>query len=211
MSRVRRSMSKRGRVAILISGRGSNMQSLVHAMSSGEIPADPVLVLSNKSRAAGLAWAKAQGIPTAVVTKLGHDTREDHDAAILRELEKVKPDLVCLAGYMRLLSPAFIRAYPERILNIHPSLLPAFPGLDAQQQAIDYGVRVSGCTVHFVDEVCDHGPILKQASVPVSEADDADALSRRILVEEHRIYPLAVTKFFSESWQIRGRRVVNEK
>jgi phosphoribosylglycinamide formyltransferase-1 len=200
-------MSERGRVAILISGRGSNMQSLVHAMSTGEVPADPVLVLSNKSRAAGLAWAKAQGIPTAVVTKRGHASREAHDTAILEQLDDVSPDLICLAGYMRLLSPAFIGAYPERILNIHPSLLPVFPGLDAQQQAIDYGVRVSGCTVHFVDEVCDHGPILMQASVPVNDTDDAESLSKRILVEEHRIYPQAVKKFFSESWVIRGRRV----
>ena len=202
-------MSERGRVAILISGRGSNMQSLVNAMSAGEIPADPVLVLSNKSRAAGLDWAKAQGIPTAVVTKCRYATREDHDTAILEQLDSVSPDLICLAGYMRLLSPAFISAYPERILNIHPSLLPVFPGLDAQQQAIDYGVRVSGCTVHFVDEVCDHGPILMQAAVPVTDTDDAESLSRRILVEEHRIYPQAVKKFFSESWVIRGRRVEN--
>jgi len=201
-------MSDRGRVAILISGRGSNMQSLVRAMRDGTIAADPVLVLSNKPRAEGLAWAEAEGIPTAVVDHRHAASREAHDAAVVDRLREVRPDLICLAGYMRLLSPAFVQAYPMRILNIHPSLLPSFPGLHAPRQAIEYGARVSGCTVHFVDEQCDHGPIVLQESVPLRDGDEEEALAARILQREHHAYPEAVRAFFAGELEIEGRRVV---
>ena len=197
----------RGRVAILISGRGSNMEALVQAMQQGRIAADPVVVLSNKRSAAGLETAAAAGIPTEVVRRRKGMTHEEHDALVIEALEPYRVDLVCLAGYMRLLSPRMVSRFPNRILNIHPSLLPAFPGLDAQQQALDYGARYSGCTVHFVDEECDHGPIVLQAAVPIEPGDDAGTLSARILEQEHRIYPEAVALFFQRRLTVDGRRV----
>ena len=165
-------MSERGRVAILISGRGSNMISLVDAMRSGAIDADPVVVLSNRPDAAGLERAQEFGIPTEVVDHSQFKPRRRHDQEVAERLQAYRPDLVCLAGYMRLLTPVMVDAFRGRMLNIHPSLLPAFPGLHAQQQALDYGVRVAGCTVHFVDEKCDHGPIVRQAAVAVEPEDD---------------------------------------
>jgi len=189
-------MPDRGRVAILISGRGSNMVSLVEAMRRGDVPADPVVVLSNLPSAEGLARASEFGIPTEVVDHRKIKPRAVHDRAVIDMLNKYDVDLVCLAGYMRLLTPSMVDAYRGRLLNIHPSLLPSFPGLDAQRQALDHGVKVAGCTVHFVDEKCDHGSIVLQAAVPVLDGDTESSLSRRILEQEHRLYPQAVTLFF---------------
>ncbi len=198
-------MPERGRVGILISGRGSNMVSLVEAMRSGAIDADPVVVLSNVPAAEGLRRAEELGVATEVVDHKKVKPRRAHDAAVVETLQRYRVDLVCLAGYMRLLTPVMVDAFRHRMLNIHPSLLPAFPGLDAQRQALDYGVKVAGCTVHFVDEECDHGPILLQASVPVHDDDTESSLSRRILEQEHRIYPQAVSRFFA-GVRLEGRR-----
>jgi phosphoribosylglycinamide formyltransferase-1 len=195
------------RLGILISGRGSNMQSLVRACESGSVPGEVALVVSNKASAAGIDWAAERGIPTAVLSHREFPTREAHDAAVVDALRKAGVEWVCLAGYMRLLSSVFVEAFPERILNIHPSLLPAFPGLHAQQQALEYGVRWTGCTVHFVDLELDHGPIVVQRSVPVRDSDGIDALEGRILAEEHRAYPEALARLLRESWVIEGRKV----
>jgi len=196
------------KLGILISGRGSNMQSIVRSCSSGEVPAEVAVVISNRADAAGLDWAADHDIPTAVFSHKEFDTREAHDDAIVRSLTDAGVEWVCLAGYMRLLSQAFIAAYPMRILNIHPSLLPSFPGLHGQRDAFVYGVFVSGCTVHFVDLELDHGPIVVQRTVPVEGCSDADALADRILVEEHRAYPEALARLLSERWSIQGRRVM---
>ena len=182
----------RPRVGILISGRGSNMAALLAAMKDGRVAADPVVVVSNVPGAAGLEHAQAQGVATAVVDHKSTKPRDAHDRAVLEVLRRHRVDLVCLAGYMRFLSPTFIEAYRGRILNIHPSLLPAFPGLDAQRQALEAGVKVSGCTVHLVDETLDHGPILLQSAVPVLPDDTVETLSARILEQEHRLYPEAL-------------------
>lgn len=202
-------MPNRGRVAILISGRGSNMISLVEAMRDGRIPADPVVVLSNVPDAAGLERAREFGIATEVVDHRQHKPRRRHDLAVAERLKPYNVDLVCLAGYMRLLTPVMVEAFRGRMMNIHPSLLPAFPGLHAQRQAIQYGVRVAGCTVHFVDEECDHGPILRQASVEVAEGDDEQRLTAKILEQEHLIYPAAVADFFA-GVHFDGRRVCRD-
>jgi phosphoribosylglycinamide formyltransferase-1 len=199
-------MPERGRVGILISGRGSNMVALVNAMRDGRIDAEPAVVISNVPEAAGITKARELGVPTEVVDHRGIP-REEHDRKVLEILRASRVDLVCLAGYMRLLSPAFVEVYRNRILNVHPALLPAFPGLDAQQQAIEHGVKVSGCTVHFVDEACDHGPIVLQAAVPVREGDTVEDLSARILEQEHRIYAEAVSLFFQGRLEVEGRRV----
>ena len=196
-----------GRVGILISGRGSNMVSLVDAMQAGEILAEPAVVISNRPDAAGIGRARELGVATAVVDQKQVKPRRVHEERIVEVLREHRVDLVCLAGYMRLLVGPMLEAFPDRILNIHPSLLPAFPGLDVQQKALEYGVKYSGCTVHFVDLECDHGPIVVQAAVPVEEGDDADALAARILAEEHRIYPQAVRWFFEGRLSIEGRRV----
>lgn len=196
------------RIGILISGRGSNMVALAEAVSGGEIPgAEIALVISNIETAAGLERARERGIEAIFLNHKGK-TREEHDRAMAAELHRRSVDLVCLAGYMRLLSPWFIREFEHRILNIHPSLLPSFPGLDAQGQAIEYGVKASGCTVHLVDEQLDHGPIIKQAVVPVMPGDTAGSLSARILAEEHRIYPEAVALIVSGNYRIDGRRII---
>lgn len=197
------------RIGILISGRGSNMLALAEAVRAGRIPeAEIALVVSNIETAAGLERARELGIPTFVHSHKGH-TREEHDRAMVAELHRAGVDLVCLAGYMRLLSPWFIREFEHRILNIHPSLLPAFPGLDAQQQALDYGVRFTGCTVHLVDEELDHGPIVKQSVVPVLPDDTVEILSARILDEEHKAYAEAVALILSGKFHIKGRRIVD--
>jgi len=200
-------MAERGRVGILISGRGSNMVSLVEAIHSGQIDADAVVVLSNLPDAPGLRRAVEFGIPTELVDHKKIKPRRAHDAAVVAVLERYRVDLVCLAGYMRMLTPVMVEAFRNRMLNIHPSLLPAFPGLGAQRQAFEYGVKVAGCTVHFVDEKCDHGPILLQAAVPVLDGDTESSLSRRILEQEHLLYPRAVALFFS-GVQLEGRRSV---
>ena len=199
------------RVAVLISGRGSNMTALADAVAAGSVPgARIVLVLSDKSQAAGLAAARARGIETAVVERRGR-TREEHEREIIRELKERGVELVCLAGYMRLLSHCFVGEFRGRLLNIHPSLLPAFPGLDAQRQAVEHGVRVSGCTVHFVDETLDGGPIVTQRTVPVLDTDTPDTLAARILVEEHKAYRDALAFVCSGEYEIVGRRVVGKR
>ena len=194
------------RVAVLLSGRGSNFLALHEAMSHGEVPARIVVVVTNKPKAAGAAKATELGIPAVAISRRGL-TREQHEERILEELRQHRAEWVCLAGYMRLLSPRFVAAFPHRILNIHPSLLPAFPGLDAQHQAWEHGVRVSGCTVHLVDEGLDSGPIVVQRAVPVAEGDDPEALAARILVEEHRAYPEALRRLLTTSWAVEGRRL----
>lgn len=184
------------------------MLALAEAIEAGRIPeAEIALVASNIENAAGLERARALGIPTYFHSHKGC-TREEHDRAIAAELRRAKVDLVCLAGYMRLLSPWFIREFEHRILNIHPSLLPAFPGLDAQKQALDYGVKFTGCTVHLVDEELDHGPIVKQFVVPILTDDTVETLSARILAEEHKAYSEAVSLILSGSYDIEGRRIV---
>lgn len=195
-------------IGILISGRGSNMLALADAISNGRIPnATIALVISNIAEAAGLARARQRGIETITISHKGKP-REEHDRAMAAALAQAGVELVCLAGYMRLLSPWFIRRFENRILNIHPSLLPAFPGLNAQEQALAYGVKFTGCTVHLVDEELDHGPIVRQAVVPVLASDTVETLAERILVEEHKTYAQAVALMLSGRFRIEGRRVV---
>ena len=196
------------KIGILISGRGSNMTAIVEAVQSGLIAdCEVVTVISDKTGAEGLNKAKERGVETIVITKKGR-TREEHDAEIVAELNKRGVELVCLAGYMRLLSKTFIRAFPNRIINIHPSLLPSFKGLDAQTQAIEYGVKVSGCTVHFVDEDLDHGAIILQRAVEVADDDTAESLSAKILEQEHALYIEAIKLIVNGKIEISGRRVV---
>lgn len=195
-------------IAILISGRGSNFVSLAEAIERREIPARIVLVLSNEPAAAGLEKARAMGIDSVAAPHRDHRNRAEHEVAVRLELERTGAEWVCLAGYMRLLSAEFVRRYPRRVLNIHPSLLPSFPGLDVQQQAIDHGVKVSGCTVHLVDEDLDSGPIVIQHSVPVLDDDTADTLAARILEQEHLAYPEALRRLLVEPWTVEDRRVV---
>jgi phosphoribosylglycinamide formyltransferase-1 len=179
-------------LGILISGRGSNLQAILDAIREGKLDARVGVVLSNVDGAPGLERARAAGVPTDVLSHKDYASREQYDEALVDHLRAHEVDLVCLAGFMRLLSPAFVRAFPGRILNVHPSLLPAFPGLHAQRQALEHGVKVTGATVHVVDEELDHGPILLQRAVPVLEGDDEESLSARILEQEHRIYPEAI-------------------
>lgn len=198
------------RLGILLSGRGSNFEAIADSVEAGKIDASIGLVISNRAEARGLERARERGFKALCIPSRGLD-REVYDRMLIEELRREDIDLVCLAGYMRLLSAVFIREYPMRILNIHPSLLPAFPGLDAQHQAVDYGVKISGCTVHFVDEHLDAGPIVLQAAVPVLDSDTAGTLSERILKEEHRIYPEAIQIVLSGNFKIRGRQVVLEQ
>lgn len=194
------------RLGILLSGRGSNFQAIAQAIRDGRLPGVEIaIVISNVADAGGLAIAREMGLPNAVFVSKGRP-RAEHDADVTACLRENRVDFVCLAGYMRLLSPEFIAAFPNRILNIHPSLLPAFPGLDAQQQAFDYGVKIAGCTVHFVDEHLDHGAIILQRAIPVLETDDAHSLANRILVEEHQVYPEAIARVAGGEYEIRGRR-----
>jgi phosphoribosylglycinamide formyltransferase-1 len=190
--------AKKARIAILISGRGSNMIALADAVRSGSIPnAEVAIVISDQPGAAGLEKAKERGIETLVIERRGR-TRQEHDREVVAALRDRKIDLVCLAGYMRVLSAEFIDAYRGRILNIHPSLLPSFPGLNAQQQALENRATISGCTVHYVDETLDGGPIIAQREVAVHEGDTVESLSARTLLEEHRLYPEAVTKVLKD-------------
>lgn len=196
------------KIGILISGRGSNMVALVDAAKSGEIPdSEVVAVISDNPDAAGLSKARDRGVEALVIERKGR-SREDHDLEIVSVLREREVELVCLAGYMRLLSPEFVNAFPARIVNIHPSLLPSFPGLDAQQQAIDQGVKISGCTVHFVDEFLDNGAIIVQHAVEVRDDDTADTLAARILDREHIAYVEAVKKIASGRLRIEGSRTV---
>ncbi|MCP9494635.1 MAG: phosphoribosylglycinamide formyltransferase [Pyrinomonadaceae bacterium MAG19_C2-C3] len=195
------------RIAILISGRGSNMLALADAIERGEIPrAELALVISDHAHAHGLTHAHTRGIETLVIEREGR-TRDAHDTEIIRALEAHDIHFICLAGYMRLLSPSFINAFPNRILNIHPSLLPAFPGLHAQRQALDYGVKVTGCTVHFVDEGLDSGAIIAQTCVPVLDDDTEETLSARILAEEHKLYPRALKQIIDAKFEMQDRRI----
>jgi phosphoribosylglycinamide formyltransferase 1 len=195
------------RVAILVSGRGTNFEAIADRVQNGTLEAFIAVVISNRAEARALAVAKDRGIEAVAIPSLGKD-RETYDQALGATLREFSPDLICLAGYMRMLSAGFVRQYANRILNIHPSLLPAFPGLDAQRQALDYGVKVSGCTVHFVDEYLDAGPVLLQASVPVYDDDTVATLSARILKEEHRLYPEAIRIVLGGNYRIEGRRVI---
>jgi len=198
------------RIGILLSGRGSNFLALQQAIERGDVPgAEIALVASNVPDAAGLAKARELGLPTFALDHRGLD-RGAHEAALLGALRAAEVSWVCLAGYMRKLSPVLVGAFPRRILNIHPSLLPAFPGLDAQRQALEYGVRVAGCTVHLVDDGLDSGPIVEQRAVPVEDGDTVETLSAKILVNEHRAYAFALRRLLSDRWQIEGRRVVFE-
>jgi phosphoribosylglycinamide formyltransferase-1 len=196
------------RIGVLLSGRGSNFEALADSVSAGRIPdAEIALVLSNREGAPGIERARARGLPTRVISSKGLE-REAYDRQVVVALREANVELVCLAGYMRLLSPYFVAAFPQRILNIHPSLLPSFPGLESQKQALDYGVKFAGCTVHFVDENLDAGPIVLQAVVSVNEGDTEATLSARILKEEHRIYSEAVNIVLQGQYKIEGRRVV---
>lgn len=195
------------RLGILLSGRGSNFLAIADSIAAGRLHADIAVVISNRPEAPGIEAAKARGLNARVLASRGLD-REIYDRQLVAELEANRVDFVCLAGYMRLLSGYFIRSFPMRILNIHPSLLPAFPGLDAQHQALEHGVKFSGCTVHFVDEGLDSGPIIKQAVVPVLDGDTADSLSARILTEEHRIYSESIALVVSGCYRLEGRRVL---
>jgi phosphoribosylglycinamide formyltransferase-1 len=195
-------------IAVLISGRGSNLQAIVDAIREGRLRAKIALVISNRRDARGLEIAREAGIDTLVMPHGDHGSREAYDRALVTELEARQVKLVCLAGFMRLLGPAFCKAFPNAVLNIHPSLLPAFPGVDAQRQAIEHGVKVSGVTVHFVTRDLDAGPIVMQTAVPVRDDDTAESLAARILDEEHRLYPAAIKRVLEGSWRIDGRRVV---
>ena len=193
------------RLSILLSGRGSNFLAIAESIRAGRLKGVEIaVVISNVAEAAGLQAARELRLPTAVFVSKGR-SRAEHNADVIACLREHRVELICLAGYMRLLSPEFIAAFPNRILNIHPSLLPAFPGLEAQTQAFDYGVRVTGCTVHFVDEHLDHGVIVAQRAIPVLETDDAHTLAERILVEEHLAYSEAITRVVSGAYETRGR------
>ena len=195
------------RIGILISGRGSNFEAIADQVAAGAVPAEIAVVISNREAAKGLESARARGLKTVCVPSRGQD-RLAYDRLLVEELRRNRVDLVCLAGFMRLLSAEFVTAFPNAILNIHPSLLPAFPGLDAQHQALEHGVKVAGCTVHFVDEHLDAGPIVLQATVPVLDDDTVETLSARILAQEHRIYSEAIRIVLSGRWRLDGRRVV---
>jgi phosphoribosylglycinamide formyltransferase-1 len=195
-------------IGILLSGRGSNFVAIADSIDAGRIPnARIAVVISNRPDAPGVEIALQRGLNAVVIPSKGR-VREEHDAEVVRALKENRVDLICLAGYMRLLSPAFIQAFPQQILNIHPSLLPAFSGLDAQKQAFDYGVKVSGCTVHFVDEHLDHGPIIVQKAVPVFDTDDDHTLAARILEQEHIAYSEAIRVVLKGNYDVVDRRIV---
>jgi phosphoribosylglycinamide formyltransferase-1 len=195
-------------IAVLISGRGSNLQALIDAQAAGRLGGRIRVVIANRAEAAGLTRASAAGIETLVMPHGGYATRADYDRALVAALRERGVGLVCLAGFMRVLGPTFCEAFPEAVVNIHPSLLPAFPGVDAQQQAIDHGVKIAGATVHLVTPELDAGPIVLQRAVPVLEGDTADDLAARILTVEHEIYPEAVARLLAGGWRVEGRRVV---
>jgi phosphoribosylglycinamide formyltransferase 1 len=196
------------RIGVLISGRGSNLQALIDAIADGSLNAQIAIVISNKADAAGLDRARAVGIDTLVLDHRAFASRDDYDAAIAQELRSRGVSIVCLAGFMRLIGPRLLDEFPQAILNIHPSLLPAFPGVDAQRQALDHGTKITGATVHLVTGELDGGPIVVQAAVPVRDDDTVDLLSARILIEEHRLYPEAVRILLNGGWRLDGRRFV---
>lgn len=195
------------RLGVLASGRGSNLQAIMDAVSEGRLAAEVAVVISDKKDAMALERARSRGIPAVHIDPAGFASKEDYEAAVVDTLKQYGVELVCLAGYMRLVGKTMLQAFPNRIMNIHPALLPAFPGLNAQKQAVDYGVRYSGCTVHFVDEGVDTGPIILQAVVPVLPDDTPETLAARILEQEHRIYPEAIALYAAGRLEIRGRKV----
>jgi len=203
-------MSHRPAIAVLVSGSGSNLQAIIDASEKGEIPCRVGIVISNKADAYGLVRARNHGIPTEVVSHRDFSGREEFDRRLVEIIRRSGAEIVCLAGFMRVLTPVFVRAFPNRILNIHPALLPSFPGTHGPRQALEYGVRFSGCTVHFLDEGVDTGPIIVQAVVPVFDGDTEEKLAARILVQEHRIYPMAIRLFFQGKLKVAGRRVFVE-
>ena len=194
------------RLGILISGRGSNFEAIANAIARGSIDAEIAIVISNRAAAPGIEIARERGIPVRVIPSAGMD-RETYDTLLIEELNTHEVELVCLAGFMRLLSAGFVQAFPGKVMNIHPSLLPAFPGLDAQRQALEHGVKITGCTVHFVDEFLDSGPIVLQSAVPVLDADTLETLSARILKQEHDIYSRAIQMVSENRITVEGRRV----
>jgi len=197
------------KLGILLSGRGSNFEAIAESIQAGRLKAEIAIVVSNRADAPGFESARRRGLNAKLIPSKGR-IREEHDREVITALKDAAVDLICLAGYMRLLSPDFVRAFPNRILNIHPSLLPAFPGLDAQKQALEYGAKVSGCTVHIVDEHLDHGPIIVQKTVPVLETDDEHSLSARILEQEHIAYAEAIRLILSGEVEVLGRKVVRK-
>ena len=201
-------MADKKKLGILLSGRGSNFVAIAESIKAGTIPQTEIaVVISNRADAPGIESARRMGLDARVVPSKGK-TREQHDAEVVAVLKGKKVDLVCLAGYMRLLSPWFVQQFPQAILNIHPSLLPAFPGLEAQKQALEYGAKVSGCTVHFVDEHLDHGAIILQKTIPVFDSDDEHSLAARILEQEHLAYTEAINLVLSGQCQLKGRRLI---
>ncbi|MDP9263409.1 MAG: phosphoribosylglycinamide formyltransferase [Acidobacteriota bacterium] len=203
-------MAEKKKIGILLSGRGTNFEAIADSVAAGRIPnAEIAIVVSNRAEALGLESARRRGVETRVIPSKGKE-RQAHDAEVVAALKEKKVDLVCLAGYMRLLSPWFVQQFPQKILNIHPALLPAFAGLEAQKQAFDHGVKVSGCTVHLVDEQLDHGAIVVQRTVPVLDTDDEHTLAARILEQEHLAYTEAINFVLSGKFEIAGRRVVKK-
>lgn len=197
-----------GRLGVLISGRGSNLQSIIDAVQRGELRATIAVVISNRPEAAGLMRAREAGLTAVCLRQKDYASRDLYDEAVATVLREHEVDLVCLAGFMRLIGAPLLDAFPNRILNIHPSLLPSFPGLDAQRQALEHGVRIAGATVHLVTSELDGGPIIAQAAVPVLPDDSVDSLSARVLLEEHRLYPRAIATALAGGWRIEGRRFV---
>ena len=195
------------KLGVLVSGRGTNLQAIISAIETGPLKARIAVVLSNKKDAPALEKARSHGIEALWMDPKSHAGKKEYDQALAQELKTRNIDLVCLAGYMRILRPEFIRAFEDKIINIHPSLLPAFPGLNVQQQAIDHGVKFSGCTVHFVNEQVDSGPIILQAVVPVHDTDDAQSLAERILIQEHLIYPRAIQMIAENRLHIENRKI----
>ncbi|HEY1525286.1 MAG TPA: phosphoribosylglycinamide formyltransferase [Candidatus Angelobacter sp.] len=198
------------KIGILLSGRGSNFEAIADSILAGRLEAEIAIVISNRADAPGLESAKRRGLNAQLIPSKGKD-REEHDAEVVAALKHAQVELVCLAGYMRLLSPEFVRAFPNQIVNIHPSLLPAFPGMDAQKQALDYGAKITGCTVHFVDEHLDHGPIILQKAVPILDQDDVHTLSARILEQEHKAYSEAIALILSGEIEVSERRVLRKR
>lgn len=198
------------KIGILLSGRGSNFEAIADSILAGRLEAEIAIVISNRAEAPGLESAKRRGLNAQLIPSKGK-VREEHDAEVVAALKHAQVDLVCLAGYMRLLSPEFVRAFSNQIVNIHPSLLPAFPGMDAQKQALDYGAKITGCTVHFVDEHLDHGPIILQKTVAVLDQDDVHTLSARILEQEHKAYSEAIALILSGDIEVSERRVLRKR
>jgi phosphoribosylglycinamide formyltransferase-1 len=196
------------RLGVLISGRGSNLQAIVEAIASGQLDASIAVVISNKPGAEGLGRARSAGLPTEVIEPRLFASRNAYDAALVDVLRRHDVGLVCLAGFMRLLGAEFVNEFPNAVLNVHPSLLPAFPGVEAQRQALEHGVKVTGCTVHVVTADLDAGPIIAQAAVPVLPDDSVETLSARILVQEHRLYPEAIRGMLAGGWRVEGRRIL---